>query len=73
MKYKAKVINRFQEKNHENHTYEPGDVYPAEGYQATKKRIEFLSEKHPEYKKAFVSDIEEVEGTKKGETKADKE
>lgn len=71
MRYEAKVINRFQDKNHDNRIYEPGEVYPAEGYQTTKKRIEFLSKEHSEYKVAFLSDIQEIEDDKKG--KAEKE
>lgn len=71
MRYQATVINGFEDKNHDGHVYVPGDIYPAEGYRTTKKRIEFLAQVHPEYKVAFVSDIQEIEDDKKG--KAEKE
>jgi len=66
---KAKVINKFQEKEHDNHTYKPGDVYPAEGYEATEERVAFLAEQHPEYKKKFLSDVQKAEKADKKDKK----
>lgn len=60
MGQRAKVVNRFKAKEHDNHIYQPGDVYPAEGYEADPRRIKFLSEVHPRYNKIFLSDVEEI-------------
>ena len=54
-----KVINRFQEKNHDGHVYEEGDVYPAKGKKLVKSRAEFLTKIHAEYGVAFLEEIEE--------------
>ena len=60
---KAKVVNKFVEKEHENHVYNVGDIYPAMGFGTTEERIEVLSNIHPKYKKIYLADIvrEEVE------------
>lgn len=60
MGQRAKVVNRFKAKEHDNHIYQPGDVYPAEGYEADPERIKFLSDVHPRYNKIFLSDVEEI-------------
>lgn len=74
MNVQAKVVNKFQDKGHDNHIYEPGDFYPAEGYKADPDRIAFLSEIHPKYKKKFLSDVSEIEKTgKKTKGKANKD
>ncbi|MFF5993708.1 hypothetical protein AAGS61_02985 [Lysinibacillus sp. KU-BSD001] len=54
-----KVINRFQEKNHDGHVYEEGKPYPAEGKKLVKARAEFLTKVHAEYGVAFLEAIEE--------------
>lgn len=54
-----KVINRFQEKNHDNHVYEIGDTYPANGKKLNKTRAEFLTKVHAEYGVAFLKPIDE--------------
>ena len=54
-----KVINRFQEKEHDNHVYEAGDPYPADGKKLVKARAEFLMKRHEEYKVAFLEEVEE--------------
>ena len=54
-----KVINRFQEKNHDGHVYEEGDVYPAKGKKLVKSRAEFLTKIHAEYGVAFLEEIDE--------------
>ena len=61
-----KVINRFQDKNHDGHVYEVGDTYPAEGKKLVKTRAEFLTKVHSEYGVAF---LEVVEDPKKTATK----
>lgn len=58
MGIKAKVVNVFKETEHDGHIYSVGDVYPAEGYEADSKRVEFLSQVHPKYKKIFLADVE---------------
>lgn len=63
MSLQAKVVNQFEDIN--GHVYNPGDVYPAEGFEADEKRIDFLSKVHPKYKKIFLSDVQEVENTDK--------
>lgn len=57
----AKVVNRFKESEHEGHVYEPGDTYPAEGFEANSERIAFLAQVHPKYKKIYLADIQEDE------------
>lgn len=54
----VKVINTFNEREHKNHHYKTGDVYPTKGYTLSEERARFLAEIHPKYKKAFV-EIEE--------------
>lgn len=54
-----KVINRFEEKNHDGHVYEVGDPYPANGKKLVKTRAEFLMKVHAKYKVAFLEAIEE--------------
>ncbi|EJW14160.1 hypothetical protein M5X00_29440 [Paenibacillus alvei] len=61
MGLQAKVVNQFREKDHDDHIYEAGDVYPAEGYKTNLERIEFLANVHPQYKKIFLADIHEIE------------
>ena len=52
-----KVLNKFKDKD--GHLYQAGDVYPAEGKKApAKKRVEELSQKHPKYKKVFITEVE---------------
>lgn len=53
----ARVVNPFKEKAHNGHYYEAGDVYPAEGFEADEKRIYFLTDVHPKYKKIYLADI----------------
>ncbi|MEA0563475.1 hypothetical protein [Lysinibacillus irui] len=54
-----KVINRFKEKNHDDHIYEVGDNYPADGKKLVKSRAEALTEIHEEYGVAFLKALEE--------------
>ena len=54
-----KVINRFQEKNHDDHIYEVGDVYPVEGKRLNKLRADFLTKVHSVYGHAFLEFVEE--------------
>lgn len=54
-----KVINRFQEKNHDGHIYEVGDTYPADGKKLVKARAEVLTKVHDEYNVAFLKAVEE--------------
>lgn len=54
-----KAINRFQEKNHDDHVYEAGDPYPAEDKKLVKARAEFLTKVHAKYEVAFLETVEE--------------
>lgn len=54
-----KVINRFKEKNHDDHIYEVGDTYPADGKKLIKTRAETLTKVHDEYNVAFLKAVEE--------------
>jgi len=54
-----KVINRFQENNHNGHVYEVGDNYPVGGKKLVKARAEALTEVHVEYGVAFLKAVEE--------------
>ena len=59
-----KVINRFAEKNHNNHIYEVGENYPTPGQKLVKTRADFLTKVHPEYDVAFLEEINEKKPTK---------
>lgn len=54
-----KVINAFKENQHDGHVYRQGDTYPTKGKKLVKSRAEFLTKVHPEYKVAFLEEIEE--------------
>ncbi|MFJ5564823.1 hypothetical protein [Lysinibacillus xylanilyticus] len=54
-----KVINRFKEKNHNDHIYEVGDTYPVDGEKLVKTRAEALTKVHDEYNVAFLKAVEE--------------
>lgn len=58
-----KVINRFQENNHDGHIYEIGDTYPADGKKLVKTRADSLTEVHKEYGIAFLKAVEEPKKT----------
>ncbi|MEK5058642.1 hypothetical protein BK126_02985 [Paenibacillus sp. FSL H7-0326] len=62
---KAKVVNRFKAKEHDDHIYQPGDTYPAEGYSADEERVRYLSEIHPKYEKVYLADVQENESADK--------
>lgn len=51
-----KVENTFKEKYDNNRVYEAGKPYPQGDYKPTKKRIEELSAKHPEYGVVFIKE-----------------
>lgn len=55
---KARVVNPFQAVEHNNHFYKAGDTYPAQGFQAEKERVQFLSKVHPKYKKIYLTDVQ---------------
>lgn len=63
MSLEAKVVNRFQENGHDDRIYQPGEIYPAEGYEANDDRIYFLSDVHPKYNKIYLAEIQEIEST----------
>lgn len=64
-----KVINRFQEKNHEDHIYEQGDIYPAEGKKLVKTRADFLMKRHATYGVAFLEEVASSTPPKKAPAK----
>lgn len=51
------VLNDFIEKNHENHFYKVGDVYPAKGKKMVKSRANELTKVHAEYGVAFLKEV----------------
>jgi hypothetical protein len=59
-----KVIRRFRDTEHNDHIYEEGDTYPADGFEADADRVSFLSQRHPTYGVAFLSVEEEKKETK---------
>lgn len=63
MSLKARVVNRFQETGHDGRIYQPGEIYPAEGYEANDDRIYFLSDIHPKYNKIYLAEVQENESS----------
>ncbi|MFW5437113.1 hypothetical protein [Paenibacillus apiarius] len=57
----AKVVNRFKAEEHDGHVYQPGDIYPAEGFEANAERVAFLSEVHPKYGVLFLVVTQKIE------------
>jgi hypothetical protein len=68
----AKVTRQFREISHNDHIYNEGDTYPAEGFEADEERVSFLSKKHPTYGVPFLSVEDEKELTKVKEEKKEK-
>lgn len=61
-----KVLSTFKEKHHNGHIYNEDGNYPAEGFKADPKRVEFLQSVHPEYKVKFLGEeIKPVDPAKK--------
>lgn len=54
-----KVVRRFKDLKHGGHIYEVGDVYPKEGFKATKKRLEELSTGKNNYKQVYIEEVNE--------------
>ncbi len=54
-----RVVRRFKDTKHDGHIYQVGDVYPAEGYKATKKRLEELATTKNKYGKVFIEAVNE--------------
>lgn len=65
-----KVINRFKEKNHDDHVYEEGKPYPAEGKKLVKARADFLTKVHSDYGVAFLEEVAQPTPPKKAPAKA---
>ncbi|MCY9770494.1 hypothetical protein M5X06_27310, partial [Paenibacillus alvei] len=61
MVLQAKVVNRFKAEEHDGHVYQPGDIYPAEGFEANAERVAFLSKVHPKYGVMFLTVSQEIE------------
>ena len=53
----ARVVNPFQENEHNGHVYKAGDVYPVNGFIANEERVYFLTGMHPKYKKIYLADV----------------
>lgn len=53
-----KVINRFQENQHDGHIYEVNDPYPVEGKRLNKARADELTKVHLVYGHAFLMVIQ---------------
>lgn len=58
MTIKATVVNGFKENAHDGHIYRVGEIYPAEGFEATEERVTFLADIHPKYKKIYLANVE---------------
>lgn len=63
MSLQAKVVNRFQENGHDDRIYQPGEIYPAEGYESNDDRIHYLAEIHPKYNKIYLAEVQENESS----------
>jgi len=63
MTLRAKVVNEFCESDHDGRVYQPGETYPAEGYESNDERIYFLSDVHPKYNKIYLAEIQENESS----------
>lgn len=61
----ATVVTEFKELHHEGHIYKVGDTYPAEGFEADKERVAFLSEKHPKYGAIYLANVKVEEAEQK--------
>lgn len=66
-----KVLNTFKETSHKDHIYTAGDKYPADGFEADPKRVEFLQSTHRDYKVKFLGEKFNKEETPKDESKQD--
>ena len=66
-----KVLNTFKESFHKDHIYTAGDKYPADGFEADPKRVEFLQNTHHEYKVKFLGEKMTKEETSKDDGKQD--
>jgi hypothetical protein len=62
-----KVVRRFRELKHDGHIYNVGDIYPKEGYKATKSRLEELSTTKNKYGQIYIEEVEETEKVEKDE------
>lgn len=60
-----KVLNTFKEEFHKDHIYNAGETYPADGFDADPKRVEFLQSTHCEYKVKFLGEEIKKAGTSK--------
>lgn len=65
------VVSEFKERYDNDRVYEVGKPYPLGDFKPTKKRIEELSTKHPEYGVVFIKEDkpkeEKAKKTKKKE------
>jgi hypothetical protein len=55
-----KVVRRFKELKHDGHIYNIGDIYPKEGYKATKARLEELSTTKNKYGQIYIEEVKEA-------------
>ena len=69
MTEKIKVLNTFREKEHDDHIYEEGQMYPAKGYKATKKRVEFLQKANKDFDNKIFLETPKQEEKPKDEKK----
>lgn len=53
-----KVLIYFEDLQDENHAYNPGDIYPREGLNPTKKRIKELSSDKNRRKVKLIEEVE---------------
>lgn len=67
-----KVLHTFREKEHDDHVYEKGHTYPAKGYKATKKRVEFLQQKNKDFDNKIFLETPKEADVKKADKKEEK-
>jgi len=53
-----KVISNFRDLEDKRHRYKAGDVYPREGYEPSKSRIEELASNKNKQKKPLIKEVE---------------
>ena len=68
-----KVIERFADLNVNRHEYNPGDIFPREGFVVSEERLAELSTDKNRQKRPLIEEVEEKKPAKvKAEEKPEK-
>ena len=68
-----KVIERFADLNDNRHEYNPGDIFPREGFVVSEERLAELSTDKNRQKRPLIEEVEEKKPAKvKAEEKPEK-